>query len=292
MSKQKTHKNKRHPRDSLSADTQLSLAGFRAATIPDSTCLKFTYSDYRVLTASVNQAEYVYRANSLFDPDQSGVGGQPDGFDQWKNLYGIYRVVALDVEVMATGNGANTNGLLSVAPSDTAGGFLSAEEVAGLRKGQGAVFSQDSQARIKAHWHVSQLLGRSDQAVLGDQECAALVTANPAAAQYVVVAVETGNSATGQTMVWVKLTYYARLERPIATLDAATRHRLAFQRKTVPAGARITEAPSVTRTPTALPSSVVPDHRCTEPSQDRLTNIVSAAVAAAFATPAGQLGMM
>lgn len=234
MPKHKNKKDRTKTRSLAGVGPLMSLTGFRATTIPDVECLKFVYSDYRVLTAAVNQAEYVYRLNSLFDPDQSGVGGQPDGFDQWKALYGIYRVVAAKVKVSAVGNGANTNGLLAVAPSDTAGGFNSAEEVAALRRAKGGTFSQTDPAIIKSSYHMSQLLGRTDEAVLGDNECAALVTANPNASQYLVVAVETGNSATGQTMTWVEITYYARMERPIATLDTSTRHRLAFQSGRIP----------------------------------------------------------
>lgn len=37
-------------------------------------------------------ADQVYRANSLFDPDFTGVGDQPMGYDQWSAFFGLYRV--------------------------------------------------------------------------------------------------------------------------------------------------------------------------------------------------------
>jgi len=35
-----------------------------------------------------------FRANSLFDPDLTGTGHQPYGFDQWKTYYGTYMVTS------------------------------------------------------------------------------------------------------------------------------------------------------------------------------------------------------
>jgi hypothetical protein len=215
---------------SLSGDVKLPLTGFRATFVPDVESIKLVYSDYRVITAAVNQAEYVYRLNSCFDPDFTGVGGQPDGFDFWKTYYTIYRVMAAKVEVQAVSNTIDGNGLLAIAATDSSGSYLSAEEVAGLRKSKAATFTQQKPASLRASWHIGELFGRNDDSILADSECAALTTASPTAVQYLHVAVESGNSATQATMVWTKITYYVRFERAIATLDSATRHRLRFQR--------------------------------------------------------------
>lgn len=220
----------------MSGDSHLSLTGFRSADVPDVTAMKMVYSDYRVLTCSVNQAEYVYRLNSCFDCDQSGVGGQPMGFDQWKALYSVYRVVAVEVEVQAVGNGAAANGLLAVAPTDTNGGFLSAEEIAGLRHARGASFSPTQVGKVRALWRIGALLGRSDQTILADPNCSAAVTANPVTQFYLTIGIESGNAAAGQAMVWTKITYYVRFEVPIATLDASFIHRARFRAALPPSG--------------------------------------------------------
>lgn len=51
--------------------------------------------------------DQVFRANSLFDPDRTGVGHQPRGFDQMAALYNRYRVHALKwaVEFTASSSG-------------------------------------------------------------------------------------------------------------------------------------------------------------------------------------------
>lgn len=42
-----------------------------------------------------------FRANSLFDPDFSGVGHQPLGFDQWTPFYNHYTVIGATITVEA-----------------------------------------------------------------------------------------------------------------------------------------------------------------------------------------------
>lgn len=64
-------------------------------------------------------ADQVYRANSLFDPDFTGVGDQPIGFDQWSALFGVFRVTNCRYVVEFTN--ANTSPcLVGVLPSTNA----------------------------------------------------------------------------------------------------------------------------------------------------------------------------
>lgn len=63
----------------------------------DTTFVKLRYS--AILTFSAGNvieplgiSEYVFRGNSIFDPDFSGSGNQPYGFDQWTDIYSNYLV--------------------------------------------------------------------------------------------------------------------------------------------------------------------------------------------------------
>jgi len=91
-----------------------------------------------------------------------------------------------------------------------------------LRYGQAAAFTTTQRARCKALFHIGKLLGYSDESMLGNADVDSLVTSNPAFQQYLVVAIEGGSSATQVQNVWVKITYYVRMEVPIAVLDTAT----------------------------------------------------------------------
>lgn len=43
--------------------------------------------------------EYQFNLNSIFDPNRTGTGHQPMGYDQWANFYGRYRVIRVRVQV-------------------------------------------------------------------------------------------------------------------------------------------------------------------------------------------------
>lgn len=221
----KNHKTKGGTHLSLTKNTRLPLEGFLGTQCPDSTCLKFVYSDYRFVTAAVNQAEYVYRLNSLFDPDFTGVGGQPDGFDQWKTLYSNYRVVAAAVEVQAAGG--NGFGFVAIAPTSTSTTLASAEEAGGLRHARAGTFTQQFPRTVKALWHIGTILGQSDETVLTSKDAQAAVTASPTSEAFVHVCCET-SGASDVVYLWTKITYYARMEIPTVLIDTAHRHRTRF----------------------------------------------------------------
>jgi len=216
----KAHK-KQQALASLSKDVNMSLSGFKATEQPDKVAIKQVYSDFRTMTASTNQAEYVYRLNSLFDPDFTGVGGQPDGFDQWKALYNNYRVVACGVEVEAVGG--NGFGLLAIAPTTTSTAISSAEEVAGLRRSKSQVFTTTQRARVSDLYHISEVFGWNDMTVLSDSSCSAAVTTSPASQAYVHVAAET-SGASDIVYFRILLTYYSRFEVPFVLIDSLSQH--------------------------------------------------------------------
>lgn len=53
---------------------------------------KHKYSQTLQLTA-LNNYQYLFNLNSLFDPDRTGIGHQPYGYDQLAALYNRYRVI-------------------------------------------------------------------------------------------------------------------------------------------------------------------------------------------------------
>jgi len=70
---------------------------------------------------------YTYRLNSLYDPDETGVGNQPVGFDQLMALYKYYRVIRAKVTCLFANTG--TTAYIVAVPSGNAtdpGGFQSA----------------------------------------------------------------------------------------------------------------------------------------------------------------------
>lgn len=71
-----------------------------ATTFPQQmkVCLKYDHNANFTTTVSIAN-DTKFRLNSIFDPDLSGVGHQPQGRDQWNLLYNRYRVDSVRVTV-------------------------------------------------------------------------------------------------------------------------------------------------------------------------------------------------
>lgn len=61
---------------------------------PYSMTTMLKYSDYVVLNSGIGTtSSYTFRANDCYDPDYTGAGHQPRGFDQWTNMYNKFVVI-------------------------------------------------------------------------------------------------------------------------------------------------------------------------------------------------------
>jgi len=61
---------------------------------PKTTAVKLRYIDsFSLNPLAATLSTYVFRANSVFDPNLTGVGHQPSNFDMWANLYNHYMVI-------------------------------------------------------------------------------------------------------------------------------------------------------------------------------------------------------
>lgn len=91
----KTNRKRFVPRNSqqskLTMYSQVSPVATRLRT-------KLNYAT-QITPAAIPVYEYLFNLNSLFDPDRTGTGHQPLGFDQLKTLYNRYRVYKVDYEI-------------------------------------------------------------------------------------------------------------------------------------------------------------------------------------------------
>ncbi len=89
----KTYKKRRPMRRRKFTRRAKSLAMLRYVT-PNKHLVKLRYSQTLSLNASAGLATAnVFSANGLYDPDTTGVGHQPIGFDEWMGLYNHYTVI-------------------------------------------------------------------------------------------------------------------------------------------------------------------------------------------------------
>lgn len=89
--------------------------------MPNKTRTKLVYSQFVTVTAAQQvTGKYTFRANSIFDPDLTGVGHQPKFHDQMALYYARYRVLASAIKIsdVFISNTANTPVMaIGVVPS-------------------------------------------------------------------------------------------------------------------------------------------------------------------------------
>lgn len=73
--------------------------------MPTQKVAKLRYSENVLITSSTGiLTETLFRANSIFDPNQSGAGHQPMGHDQWAALFNHYVVLGSKIRVSVVNN--------------------------------------------------------------------------------------------------------------------------------------------------------------------------------------------
>jgi hypothetical protein len=160
------------------------------------------------------------RLNSLHDPDYTGVGHQPYGYDQVTAIYQKYKVYSVTIEVMFwQQSAALLCGLQCQGPDDVsvlAG--LSPDVVAERPIAEVYPLSgvYDRQVRFRKTIKIKDLIGMTEQQFNSDIDgTTAQVGNNPARPCYLRLAVAdpTGGVAQGGTtcQVAVRLTYHSRL---------------------------------------------------------------------------------
>ncbi len=130
-------------------------------------------------------AENVWNLNSLFDPDQTGGGHQPYGFDQMAAIYARYRVRAVTIDIRLCAVPGQVNAVAAiVTPSVNA--FVLTGQALGIvdEQPQSHVEILNSTGwvtHIRRRFAIDQIEGiTSKQLENNIEEYGALVSANPA----------------------------------------------------------------------------------------------------------------
>jgi len=181
------------------------------------------YADTVTLTSTVGgQAFYQFRVNSLFDPDLSGTGHQPRGFDQLCSSAGpylTYRVHGVSVRLVIPPSGANIwNIAAGFADTSTLSSGVSGQGIA-LSYAEhpgwvGTVLPADSGA---AHQMVlkatmAEIQNVPQTAIDTDDQYAAAYNANPVDTAYFSVIGNVVSVATGSIFVGVLMEFDVTFE--------------------------------------------------------------------------------
>lgn len=162
----------------------------------------------------------LFRMNSIFDPDYSGVGGQPLAHDQWAQFYGTYKVIGCKITTHFMWNGSSAVGQAHrvghLFDRDTTVQTDSNAVIEKLHGRQTRILkgnSRDSQTVI-SYYSGKKFFGKS----FNDHQHQALFGANPTAPAICCVWVSAldGNSS-GYSILYDSLVeYIVLLSDPIA----------------------------------------------------------------------------
>lgn len=135
-------------------------------------------------------AAYRFRLNSLYDPDFSGIGHQPYGYDQLTPLYNRYRVISCSWVVSAVDQSGQYI-TLATLPANEQVNALNLSEMRENPRCQFLVQAPNAAMKqITGKCYLPSLVGRTKTQYMSDDRYQSIVTDNPAEAAILNVYVQ------------------------------------------------------------------------------------------------------
>ena len=189
-----------------------------ATGIPDRQMMKLKYTDFLTLDPAGTLENYLYRGNSLFDPDLTGGGHQPLGRDQWVNFYSRYRVRASKIRVSflpRSNTTIDSNIMIHVIPTLDAGSVSQqprdlVEQPYSRWRLLGTANGTQNGVNLHNYMSTKKIMGIPD---INTDDYASLMTTNPLRQWYWNLGVQNLQSTVGipGANVCVQITYYVEL---------------------------------------------------------------------------------
>lgn len=134
------------------------------------------------ITTNAVTGQYVFNLNSLFDPDRTGIGHQPYGFDNLALLYNRYRVISCGWRIVNPAGGfqgpstmiaALPNNDISIVYTD-AGEMVENPRTKYIIQNPGGPVTV-----LKGKSYLPTLVGRTKAQYMADDHYQAIVTTSP-----------------------------------------------------------------------------------------------------------------
>lgn len=192
---------------------------FRGGAVPPRKMVVLPYSSNKTLTAgsaSTFGSEYIFRLNSIYDPDYSGTGDYPNGYTAWSNFYADYRVHRVAIDLTFTdpsADGMAVGALLqySNATSGLAGSSIQTADSQQKADVRPLNNTGSQQVRISRVMNIWDLDGNTRLQWLANPGYQAVFGQNPTLSPYIRIAAACFTSATPTCSVLVRLSYHVEL---------------------------------------------------------------------------------
>lgn len=168
------------------------------APLPNYMMVKMRYQTNIVLDHGIaGIAVHVFSANGLYDPDITGTGHQPRGYDQLMTMYDHYVVMGSKITAAfaSRSSAANTNANIGIALKDSYGTVSDANE---YMEGRNQIFKAIEQInpsgcpKLTKTFSAKRFFGRTN--VKDNQEFQGTINDNPAEQAYYHVWMQAFNS--------------------------------------------------------------------------------------------------
>lgn len=190
--------------------------------LPAALNTKLAYGDVITLVpTSGSVGQYIFRANSIFDPDFTGTGHQPRLHDQFSPLYNSYRVLGIKWRCSFFPIiGTEQTTLCVVAGSTSAGltfgGLSDILEYPRPHLIKKTWLTRERRtAIISGYWKCSRMQGVNEHAYTFDEDYQAGFGSNPTATPLLnIYVVNREGTGTISIRIQVELTFYVRFFKP------------------------------------------------------------------------------
>lgn len=180
---------------------------FGTTIVPDQVEVNLRYADAKSYSGT-GAIDQVFRANSLYDPDHTGTGNQPRGFDQWSALYARYMVTHCRIVVFISHNAAEPQQCTLIF-TPTTSAISSPERAVELPYSKTAMLAEyPSQASLRLS-HGMAIRKLRGVPMLEYSYDGAPIGSNPSASCYIHVAANTMSGASRNTVIQYTLYYKA-----------------------------------------------------------------------------------
>lgn len=214
-------KSKSRPRKKAAFNRPLNSTGNTVMRpIGNKQVCRLRYCDYIALNPGAGgiAAVHVFAANGLYDPDITGIGHQPSGFDQLMQLFDHYTVISAKCRVEAFSADATYGQWIGVATMDQNG--VLADQRAYIEGGHSnwnqvspSTYGYQNAAVVEQTFSCKKFLGRPNP--LDEDSLRGNSTQNPAEGAYFHVWCGPGGTLDGAGVnCQVTIDYFAILTEP------------------------------------------------------------------------------
>lgn len=192
-----------------------------SALLPTAFYTKLRYTERIILSPTLGAHTYrLFRGNSPFDPDFSGVGISALGFSTLAAQYYKYRVFGSNCQIRTVLNSSTPGpGAYELALVPVNNGFASTptpEQMAMNPRGKFKLIGNSGGSQLgylKSYCATSAIQGMKKIAVKILDEAGALVTTNPADTWFWAIGVQPSDHTSDQSIiVYIDITYFVKFE--------------------------------------------------------------------------------